>query len=373
MTEQSDSGRVEAPQHLSLLRSLLSIVPEILLALSAERAAVKSSPKQWSNKEELGHLIDSSSNNHQRIVRAQLEDSPAMPGYDGDAWVALHDYQGREWQSLIELWRAGNILLLSAAEAAKPDSWRRTLTVGGSDLLTLRFVFDDYVEHMLGHLAHIGLDAAKLRSASVDPATLYPEKPAPADHSIDQLMRRRWSPRVFEEREVERSKILTLLEAARWAPSCFNEQPWRYLVFDGSDRDSLERARGCLVEGNAWALKSPVLMVSVARNNFSKGDAPNRTAQHDVGLASEDLVLQAVDSGLAAHQMAGFDVERTRTGFGIPPDHTPIAMIAIGYPYRGDLGALPEKLRDRELAERSRKVIGEIAFAGKWGEPYDEQ
>ena len=81
-------------------------------------------------------------------------------------------------------------------------------------------------------------------------------------------------------------------------------------------------------------------------------------------------MLQAVDSGLAAHQMAGFDVERTRTEFGIPGDYTPIAMIAIGYPYRGDLGALPDKLRDRELAERSRKAIGEIAFAGKWGEPY---
>ena len=372
MTDQSDPNRIEAPEHLPLLRSLISFVPDRLMSISADRAGEKPSPEKWSSKEELGHLIDSASNNHQRIVRAQLEDSPAMPGYDGDAWVELHGYQRRDWQSLIELWRSGNIQLLSAAEAAGAAAWRRTLTVGGSDLLTLRFVFDDYVEHMLSHLSHIGLDAAKLPSESDDPATLYPEKPARADRPIIQLMRRRWSPRVFEDREVERSTILTLLEAARWAPSCFNEQPWRYLVFDGSDREALERARACLVEGNAWALKSPVLMVSVARNNFSKNEAPNRTAQHDVGLASEDLVLQAVASGLAAHQMAGFDVERTRTEFGIPGDYTPIAMIAIGYPYRGDLAALPEKVRARELAGRSRKPMGEIAFAGKWAEPYNQ-
>ena len=370
MTDQADPNRVEMPQHLSLLGSLISMVPDRLLSISVDRAGEKPSPKQWSNKEELGHLIDSASNNHQRIVRAQLEDSPAMPGYDGDAWVELHGYQRQEWQSLIELWRSGNIKLLSAAEAAGTEAWRRTLTVGGSDPLTLRFVFDDYVEHMLSHLSHIGLEVAKRRSESDDPEALYPEKPAAADRPINQLMRRRWSPRVFEEREVERSRILMLLEAARWAPSCFNEQPWRYLVFDGSDRESLERARACLVEGNAWALKAPVLMVSVARNNFSKNEAPNRTAQHDVGLASEDLVLQAVDSGLAAHQMAGFDLERTRSEFKIPGDYTPIAMIAIGYPYRGALGSLPEKVRDKELAGRSRKPISDIAFAGKWGEPY---
>ena len=370
MTDQSDPNRIETPQHIPLLRSLIAMVPDRLMSISSNRAGEKPSPKQWSNKEELGHLIDSASNNHQRIVRAQLEDSPAMPGYDGDAWVELHAYQRQEWQSLIELWRSGNTKLLLAAEAAGKEAWRRTLTVGGSEPLTLRFVFDDYVEHMLSHLSHIGLDAGELRSESDDPATLYPEKPAEADRPIDELMRRRWSPRVFEEREVERSRILTLLEAARWAPSCFNEQPWRYLVFDGSDRDSLERARACLVEGNAWALKSPVLMMSVARNRFSRNEAPNRTAQHDVGLASEDLVLQAVDSGLAAHQMAGFDVERTRREFKIPEDYTPIAMIAIGYPYRGDLGALPEKVRDKELAGRSRKQIGEIAFGGTWGEPY---
>ncbi|HYP28319.1 MAG TPA: nitroreductase family protein [Blastocatellia bacterium] len=201
----------------------------------------------------------------------------------------------------------------------------------------------------------------------------YPEKPAEAAHPVDDLVARRWSPRLFEEgRDVEREKILSLLEAARWAPSCFNDQPWRYLVFDSSNAEALDRARACLAEGNAWALKAPVLMLSVARDTFTQNGKPNRTAQHDVGLASENLVLQAVDLGLAAHQMAGFDVERARGEFNIPEGYTVLAMIAIGYPYRGDLGALPEAVRGGELAERRRRPLGEIAFAGTWDAPYQE-
>jgi nitroreductase len=368
MSDGNDQTHIDGPQHLSLLRNLISTVPNRLAAIPAERAAEKTSIGQWSQKEELGHLIDSAANNHQRIVRAQLEESPAMPNYDGDAWVEFHRYQTRDWERLIELWRMGNRQLLVAAEAAKPEAWKRTLTIGDSEPLTLRFVFDDYVQHMLGHLGHLGLHVEELRSQT--PETEYPEKPAATTYLINQLIRRRWSPRLFDDRQVEREKILTLLEAGRWAPSCFNEQPWRYLVFDGSDADALERARACLVEGNAWALKSPMLMLSVARDNFEKNEKPNRTAQHDVGLASENLVLQAVECGLIAHQMAGFDVERSRSEFAIPEGFTPIAMIAIGYPYRDELEALPEKVREKELAVRSRKPIGIVAFAGGWGKPY---
>jgi nitroreductase len=203
-------------------------------------------------------------------------------------------------------------------------------------------------------------------------ASEYPEKVAPVTYPIDKVMARRWSPRAFDNRPVEREKIMTLLEAARWAPSCFNEQPWRFLVFDESNPESLERARACLVEGNAWALKAPVLMISVARDNFSRGEKPNRTAQHDVGLATENLLLQAVEEGLAAHGMAGFHVERAREEFNIPDDFTVLAMIAIGYPYTGSLDALDEKLRASELAPRQRKPIGEIAFAGAWDASYEQ-
>lgn len=208
---------------------------------------------------------------------------------------------------------------------------------------------------------------------SAEAATAYPEKPAPADHPINELMRRRWSPRAFEEgKQVEREKLLTLLEAARWAPSCFNDQPRFFLVLDGSDADALERARGCLVPGNAWALKAPVLLLSVARETFEKNGKPNRWAQHDVGLATENFFLEAVEMGLAAHAMAGYDADRAREEFGIPEGFTPIAMIAVGYPYRGKLEELDEKLRAKELAPRERKPIAEMAFAGKWGVAYRE-
>ncbi|HEX8183120.1 MAG TPA: nitroreductase family protein [Blastocatellia bacterium] len=203
-------------------------------------------------------------------------------------------------------------------------------------------------------------------------ASTYPEKEARTDYPVDQLMARRWSPRAFEDRAVEREKIMSLLEAARWAPSCFNEQPWRFLVFDGSSPEALERARGCLVEGNAWALKAPVLLISVARDDFAHNEKPNRTAQHDVGLATENLLLQATKLGLAAHPMAGFHVERARSEFNVPEGFTILAMIAIGYQYRGSLDDLDEKLRARELAPRERKPISEVAFAGTWNAPYQE-
>jgi nitroreductase len=359
-----DSAR--GPEKLALLEAIVESLPALLAAMSSDEVARRPAPASWSPKEELGHLIDSAANNHRRIVLAQIEDNPALPNYDGDRWVKLHDYHGQDWNNLIELWRVLNSQLLAAARAAEDEDWARTCTIGDSDTLTLRFVFDDYVDHMLGHLKHIGVDTDKL-SAHEDG---YPEKPATADRKINELMARRWSPRAFEDREVEREKILQLLEAARWAPSCFNEQPWRYLVFDRSDARAMERARACLSEGNEWALKAPVLMLSVARENFTRNEKPNRTAQHDVGLASENLVLEAVDIGLAAHQMAGFDVERSRAEFSIPEGFTPIAMIAIGYPYRGDLDRLPEKMRDKELAPRARKPVEEIAFAGAWDKPY---
>jgi len=195
----------------------------------------------------------------------------------------------------------------------------------------------------------------------------YPEKPAATDHPIAELLQRRWSPRIFEEgRPVERDKIASLLEAARWAPSCFNDQPWRYLVWDGSDAEAKQKAEACLERGNAWAKKAAVLMLSVARETFAHNGEPNRTAQHDVGLASENMALEAVALGLALHQMAGFDTARAREEFKIPEGFTPMAMIATGYPFRGDLTALPEKIRTRETTIRTRLPISEIAFAGVW-------
>jgi nitroreductase len=198
------------------------------------------------------------------------------------------------------------------------------------------------------------------------------EKPFPAERPILEILLRRWSGRAIDpDRPVSRAIVLTLIEAARVAPSSFNEQPWRFLLFDGSDGEALEQARSCLVEGNAWAKKAPALLLSVAAERWGKDGSPNRHAQHDVGLASENLALQAIAEGLVVHFMAGFDAERARELFGIPDGFTPMAMIAVGYP--GDVEKLPPKLHDRELAPRRRKPIEEIAFAGTWDRPFTQE
>ena len=149
---------------LTLLRDLVQGVPGRLDRLSKDTVESKPTPSTWSPKEELGHLLDSAANNHQRIVRAQLEDSPAMPGYEQNRWVAVHAYQRRNWKELIELWQALNRQLLAAAEAVPDSAWSRTLTVAGSEPLTLQFVFEDYVAHMQHHLQHIGIEVDDIRS-----------------------------------------------------------------------------------------------------------------------------------------------------------------------------------------------------------------
>jgi hypothetical protein len=155
---------------LNSLRDLLERVPARLQRLSPDIVASKPTPSDWSPKEELGHLLDSAANNHQRIVRAQLEDNPAMPGYEQNRWVAIHAYQQRDWRELIELWQALNRQLLAAAEAAPDSAWSRTLTIAGSEPLTLEFVFDDYVVHMLHHLRHIGIEVDDITSNAINAA-----------------------------------------------------------------------------------------------------------------------------------------------------------------------------------------------------------
>ena len=138
-----------------------------LREIPAAESRQKNAPDDWAPIEILGHLVDSAANNHQRIVRAQLEDNPAMPGYAQQAWVDLHGYKRREWRELIELWRALNQQLLAAAEAVPESARSRTCTIAGSEPLTIEFVFEDYLEHMLHHLQHIGIDVADLRSGAV--------------------------------------------------------------------------------------------------------------------------------------------------------------------------------------------------------------
>jgi hypothetical protein len=137
------------------LRHLLDTVPSQLAELSDATAAGKPAPEKWSPKEELGHLLDSAANNHQRLVRTLLEDKPAMPGYEQHRWVQMHRYQQRDWRELINTWVALNRQLLVAAGSADDSDWARTCTIAGSAPLTLSFVLQDYIGHMAHHLAHI--------------------------------------------------------------------------------------------------------------------------------------------------------------------------------------------------------------------------
>ncbi len=191
------------------------------------------------------------------------------------------------------------------------------------------------------------------------------QKPAPINFPVHNLIRDRWSPRAFAGKPVEPAILSSLFEAARWAPSSNNEQPWAYLVATKDDTENFAKTLRVLVEFNAaWAKEAAVLMIAVSRLNFQNG-TPNRNAFYDTGAATALLSVEATARGLAVHQMAGFDHAKAKKVFEIPEDCEPIAAIAIGYP--GDPNSLPEKLRDREVAPRTRKPLSEFVMSGRWG------
>ena len=192
------------------------------------------------------------------------------------------------------------------------------------------------------------------------------EKPAPVDYPVHPLIRRRWSPSAFSDKPVDPEILRSLFEAVRWAPSSFNEQPWFFIVATRDDSVAFERLLACLTPGNQkWAKRAPVLILSAAKMNFEHNGKPNRHAFHDVGLAVENLVLQATSMDLFVHQMAGFDREKARETYQIPEGFEPVAAIAVGY--GGEPEDLPEDLRGRELAERKRRLTDSFVFSGRWG------
>ena len=192
------------------------------------------------------------------------------------------------------------------------------------------------------------------------------QKPAPSDFPVHELIRERWSPRAFAEKPVAQDVLRSIFEAARWAPSSNNEQPWAYLVAARDDKENFAKMLSVLVEFNAnWAKGAPVLAIAVAELAFAKNNAPNRNAQYDTGAATALLTVEATAHGLFVHQMAGFDPEKARQVFGIPAGWEAIAAIAIGY--AGDPATLPQPLQDREMAPRKRKPIAEFVMAGHWG------
>jgi nitroreductase len=192
------------------------------------------------------------------------------------------------------------------------------------------------------------------------------EKPADTQHPIHDLLARRWSPRAFADQPVAADVLRSLWEAARWAPSSANHQPWSFLVATRDDQQEFGRMLGCLVEGNQiWAKQAPVLMISVA-GKLDRDNDPNAHAWYDVGQAVISLSVQATALGLFVHQMAGILPDKIRELYQIPDSHEPVTGLALGYP--GTTEQLSDKLRQREIAARTRKPIGEFVFAGRWGQ-----
>jgi nitroreductase len=191
------------------------------------------------------------------------------------------------------------------------------------------------------------------------------QKSAPTDSPIHELIRERWSPRAFADKAIASDILRSLFEAARWAPSSNNEQPWAYLVATKDNKENFAKTLSVLVEFNAnWAKSAPVLAIAVAKLAFAKNNTPNRNAPYDLGAATALLSMEATARGLAVHQMAGFDPEKARQVFGIPSGWEAFAALAIGYP--GDPASLPQPLKDRELAPRTRKTVAEFVMSGHW-------
>lgn len=192
-------------------------------------------------------------------------------------------------------------------------------------------------------------------------------KRAPSEDGVLPVVLERWSPRSFESREVDPENLKRLFEAARWAPSSANEQPWRFIVAK-RESETFNKIVATMATGNqAWAPTAPVLILGITKKDFTQSGKPNHFAMHDLGAAMVLITLEARALGLATHQMGGFDEQAAQTALGIPEAFAIGSIMAVGY--QGEPSALPnEKLLASETAPRTRKPLNEIVFSA-WGEP----
>jgi nitroreductase len=192
-------------------------------------------------------------------------------------------------------------------------------------------------------------------------------KAASTDYPIQEVLSKRWSPYCFGDRAVSPEDLRSIFEAARWAASSYNEQPWRYIVATKDNPQEFERVLSCLVEGNQlWAKNAPVVALGCACLKFALNAKPNAAAIHDLGLAAGNICAEATARGVFVHQMIGILPDKVRQTFAIPDDVQPLTALAIGYP--ADPKTMPEKLRERDLAARQRKRLAEFVFGGGWGQ-----
>ena len=188
---------------------------------------------------------------------------------------------------------------------------------------------------------------------------------AKTDYAISEIIAKRWSARAFSTRPVENTKLLSILEAARWAPSSRNEQPWRYIVFTTDNPKMLKKAQSVLKEINDYAKRAPILICAIAKKTYSENGNPNRLHFHDLGAANENMFLEAFNQGLIMHEMGGFDVQKAREVFNVPEDYEVGIMIAIGY--QDAYHVLPDRLRHKAFTPRVRKPLSEIVFIEEIG------
>jgi len=192
-------------------------------------------------------------------------------------------------------------------------------------------------------------------------------KQAQTREPLHPLLAGRWSPRAFKPAIPEPGALVLVLEAARWAPSCYNEQPWRFIVGIKGD-ETWKTLSEILKPGNrTWALEAPVLILLAAKKTFTHNGRPNRHHAYDAGQAAAMLTVQAQAQGLYVHQMAGFSPEDAEERLNIPADFEPMTVMALGM--LGDPDGLPDDLRERELTPRERMPLSGLAFGGRWGEP----
>lgn len=195
-------------------------------------------------------------------------------------------------------------------------------------------------------------------------------KPAITDQKIDKVLAERWSGRAFDSQTpVNHDQIIALCEAARWAPSCFGDQPWQFVIWNRfEDELNWQKALDCLSPGNQdWAKNAPLLILAASVQTFSHNDNTNRWASYDTGAASISLCLQATAMGLMSHQMGGFDSKQLRETFTIPSEIDMWAMIAVGHP--AALDSLNEEALKRELKARERSPLATHFYTSHWGVP----
>jgi nitroreductase len=187
-------------------------------------------------------------------------------------------------------------------------------------------------------------------------------KPKPNfEHPVHELIKKRWSPRAFSPTPVEQKTLLTLFEAARWAASSMNEQPWRFIYATMDQTERFNKLVSCLAEGNTvWAANAPVLILTLVKTHFEKSNEPNRWAFHDLGLAIGNLTTQASALDLYVHSMGGFNGNKVKELFSISAQYEPVTVIAVGY--IGKPETLPDQLRKREIVVQQRKPLSELLF-----------